>query len=378
MPPQAPSCHCPLAASVDEREEETRLRSCHHRHKLPLLAARKKVTEKRCPSSITAGCSASCCCLRRKEKEAAVEEKLGEKNDESCTSSSSSESDSSEDEKGLLCLFSQEDSEEELCLMADEEEVTSQNHSSNYSSESTYHENPREAFERMMKSFDGIEDSHLKLKEENAKLLAERQDLEDLRSAFSFQFFSFFFFEQRLPRATTFAPSAGLPPSHSHRPTHLHRRSSTAARPPRFANAPPPSFATAHIRFASAAPPSHRRHAQPPQPCPATTAPPSQRRLAQPAPVRPATALPSHRRFSSLLFKIYAEDIDRMGRPGSDLPSGVGVQASKSCCPENNDRHIGEEADLVVIKNAGHVVNLEKTNEFAKHLKAFLYESLSD
>nr|GMD06241.1 probable ubiquitin-conjugating enzyme E2 C [Ipomoea batatas] len=76
------------------------------------------------------------------------------------------------------------------------------------------------------------------------------------RSAFSFQFFSFFFFEQRLPRAATFAPSAGLPPSHSHRPTHLHRRSSTAARPPRFANAPPPSFATAHIRFASAAPPS--------------------------------------------------------------------------------------------------------------------------
>nr|GLL28638.1 outer envelope protein 64, mitochondrial-like isoform X1 [Ipomoea trifida] len=41
-------------------------------------------------------------------------------------------------------------------------------------------------------------------------------------------------------------------------------------------------------------------------------------------------------------------------------------------------RHIGEEADLVVIKNAGHAVNLEKTNEFVKHLKAFLYESLSD
>nr|GMD99057.1 lisH domain-containing protein C1711.05-like [Ipomoea batatas] len=118
----------------------------------------------------------------RRRKALAVEEKSGEKNDESCTSSSSLESDSSEDEKGLLCLFSQEDSDEELCLMADEEEVTSQNHSSNYSSESTYHENPMEAFERMMKSFDGIEDSHLRLKEENAKLLAERQDLEDLRS----------------------------------------------------------------------------------------------------------------------------------------------------------------------------------------------------
>nr|GMD88464.1 lisH domain-containing protein C1711.05-like [Ipomoea batatas] len=66
--------------------------------------------------------------------------------------------------------------------MADEEEVTSQNHSSNYSSESIYQENPREAFERMVKSFNDIEDSHFKLKEENAKLLAERQDLEDLRS----------------------------------------------------------------------------------------------------------------------------------------------------------------------------------------------------
>nr|GMD72597.1 hypothetical protein Iba_chr12fCG10120 [Ipomoea batatas] len=35
----------------------------------------------------------------------------------------------------------------------------------------------------MLKSFHGIEDSHLKLKEENAKLLAERQDLEDLRAS---------------------------------------------------------------------------------------------------------------------------------------------------------------------------------------------------
>nr|GLL29936.1 uncharacterized protein LOC109169386 [Ipomoea trifida] len=118
----------------------------------------------------------------KRRKALAVEEKSGEINEESCTSSSSSESDSSEDEKGLLCLFSQEDSDEEMSLMAEEEEVTSQNQSSNYSSESEYHENPREAFEKMMKSFYGIEDSHLKLKEENAKLLAERQDLEDLKS----------------------------------------------------------------------------------------------------------------------------------------------------------------------------------------------------
>nr|GLL46168.1 uncharacterized protein LOC109169386 [Ipomoea trifida] len=117
----------------------------------------------------------------KRRKALAVEEKTKEKNEESCTSSSSSESDSSEDEKGLLCLFSQEDSEEETCFMAEEEEVTSQDQSSNYSSESVCHENPRETFEKMMKSFYGIEDSHLKLKEENAKLLAERQDLEDLK-----------------------------------------------------------------------------------------------------------------------------------------------------------------------------------------------------
>nr|GLL19588.1 uncharacterized protein LOC109163772 [Ipomoea trifida] len=118
----------------------------------------------------------------KRRKALAVEEKTGEKNEESCTSSSSSESDSSEDEKGLLCLFSQEDSDEEMCLMVEEEEVTSQDQSSNYSSESVCHENPRETFEKMMKSFYGIEDSHLKLKEENVKLLAERQDLEDLKS----------------------------------------------------------------------------------------------------------------------------------------------------------------------------------------------------
>lgn len=40
-------------------------------------------------------------------------------------------------------------------------------------------------------------------------------------------------------------------------------------------------------------------------------------------------------------------------------------------------RHIGETAEIVVIKNAGHAVNLEKTNEIVKHLKAFLFDSLS-
>lgn len=35
-------------------------------------------------------------------------------------------------------------------------------------------------------------------------------------------------------------------------------------------------------------------------------------------------------------------------------------------------RHIGESAEIAIIKKAGHAVNLEKPKEFAKHLKAFL------
>ncbi|KAI4296368.1 hypothetical protein L6164_036332 [Bauhinia variegata] len=40
-------------------------------------------------------------------------------------------------------------------------------------------------------------------------------------------------------------------------------------------------------------------------------------------------------------------------------------------------RHVGESAELVTIKNAGHAVNLEKPREFAKHLKDFLIDSES-
>ncbi|CAH8346593.1 unnamed protein product [Eruca vesicaria subsp. sativa] len=39
-------------------------------------------------------------------------------------------------------------------------------------------------------------------------------------------------------------------------------------------------------------------------------------------------------------------------------------------------RHIGDNADIVVIKKAGHAVNLEKSKEFLKHLKSFLIDSL--
>ncbi|PKI63343.1 hypothetical protein CRG98_016231 [Punica granatum] len=34
--------------------------------------------------------------------------------------------------------------------------------------------------------------------------------------------------------------------------------------------------------------------------------------------------------------------------------------------------HIGENAEMVIVKNAGHAVNLEKSKEFVKHLKPFL------
>lgn len=38
-------------------------------------------------------------------------------------------------------------------------------------------------------------------------------------------------------------------------------------------------------------------------------------------------------------------------------------------------RHIGENAQMVVIKNAGHALNIEKSKEFARHLKSFLIDA---
>ncbi|KAJ8755660.1 hypothetical protein K2173_022255 [Erythroxylum novogranatense] len=37
--------------------------------------------------------------------------------------------------------------------------------------------------------------------------------------------------------------------------------------------------------------------------------------------------------------------------------------------------HLGDNAELVIIKNAGHAVNLEKSKQFIKHLKSFLVSS---
>lgn len=38
-------------------------------------------------------------------------------------------------------------------------------------------------------------------------------------------------------------------------------------------------------------------------------------------------------------------------------------------------RHLGENAQLVIIKDAGHAINMEKRKEFFKHLKSFLIDS---
>lgn len=37
-------------------------------------------------------------------------------------------------------------------------------------------------------------------------------------------------------------------------------------------------------------------------------------------------------------------------------------------------RHIGENAQMVIVKSAGHAINLEKPKEFVKHLKPFLVQ----
>ena len=37
-----------------------------------------------------------------------------------------------------------------------------------------------------------------------------------------------------------------------------------------------------------------------------------------------------------------------------------------------DDRHLGNNAELVILKNAGHAINMEKTKELYKHLKSFL------
>uniref|UniRef100_A0A2N9IXD6 AB hydrolase-1 domain-containing protein n=1 Tax=Fagus sylvatica TaxID=28930 RepID=A0A2N9IXD6_FAGSY len=38
-------------------------------------------------------------------------------------------------------------------------------------------------------------------------------------------------------------------------------------------------------------------------------------------------------------------------------------------------RHVGENAELVILKNAGHAINIEKTKEMYKHMKSFLMDA---
>ena len=39
-------------------------------------------------------------------------------------------------------------------------------------------------------------------------------------------------------------------------------------------------------------------------------------------------------------------------------------------------RHLGDNAELVIIKNAGHAINAEKPKELYKHFKSFLIDPL--
>lgn len=62
------------------------------------------------------------------------------------------------------------------------------------------------------------------------------------------------------------------------------------------------------------------------------------------------------------------------------------IKASSSCVynqphPSENMfpiwcRHLGENADLKIIENAGHAVNVEKPKEMFKYMKAFLIDQL--
>lgn len=40
-------------------------------------------------------------------------------------------------------------------------------------------------------------------------------------------------------------------------------------------------------------------------------------------------------------------------------------------------RHLGENAQLVVIKNAGHAINIEKPKALYKNLKSFLIDPIA-
>ncbi|KAL2991175.1 hypothetical protein AAZX31_11G245400 [Glycine max] len=92
------------------------------------------------------------------------------------------------------------------------------------------------------------------------------------------------------------------------------------------------------------------------------------------SPLQPSFSLPhSHENLHSnhtlsvaiTSFRLHSHD-------GYDLCSLL-IQITHSL----HTRHIGEKAQLVVIKNAGHAINVEKPNELYKNLKSFLVDPLT-
>ncbi|TKY60265.1 Monoacylglycerol lipase ABHD6 [Spatholobus suberectus] len=60
--------------------------------------------------------------------------------------------------------------------------------------------------------------------------------------------------------------------------------------------------------------------------------------------------------------------VNNLGRKGPGLPNRISSQTEK---------HLGENAELVTIKNAGHALNVEKPKEMYKNLKSFLIDPIT-
>ncbi|KAJ8441497.1 hypothetical protein Cgig2_026298 [Carnegiea gigantea] len=80
--------------------------------------------------------------------------------------------------------------------------------------------------------------------------------------------------------------------------------------------------------------------------------------------------------WTSLLSLQSTAYVDNMGRSGSDISPGVWSQIKRTAMGVLLQlcRHIGDNAKLVVIKNAGHAFNVERPREFYRHLKEFLID----
>ncbi|XP_050210595.1 uncharacterized protein LOC126660919 [Mercurialis annua] len=109
--------------------------------------------------------------------------------------------------------------------------------------------------------------------------------------------------------------------------------------------------------------------------------------------VKPARGVPSFflEDFINVMCKDYAQEKRELiqailrGRKTSDLPKitqptliiwGEQDQIFPLELGHRLQRHLGENAELVIIKDAGHAVNLEKSKDFVNHLKSFLINSI--